>query len=92
MFILTRVQLFIDPVADGHHVHRMHPTALRGHEMDPSLRVLHHVLGVADEDLAGVVNVPGEVCAQIETDRQTAVAMDDAHIDDNSGVHGSLDP
>jgi len=77
--------------ADGHHVPRMQPTAVRGHEMDAALWILHNVLGTVDEDLEGVADVQGEVGAQTEAHRQTAVAVDDAHTGDNTGLHGSMD-
>lgn len=59
--------------------------------MDAALRILHNVLGTVDEDLEGVTDVQSEIGAQIETHWQTTVAMDDAHIADNIGIHGSLD-
>lgn len=77
--------------ADGHHVRRVHAEAVRGHQVDPALRVLHHVLGAADEDLAGVAHVPRQVRAQAEAHRQTAAAVDDAHTDGRAGVHGRVD-
>jgi len=69
----------------------MHPTAVRGHEMDATLWILHNVLGAVDEDLEGVADVQSEIGAQTEAHRQTTVAVDDAHTGDNTGLHGSLD-
>lgn len=59
--------------------------------MDASLRVLHNVLGAADEDLEGIADVQGQVGAQAEAHGQTAVAVDDADPGHHSGVHGRLD-
>lgn len=76
---------------DGYHVSRVHAATLRGHEMDASLRVLHNVLGVADEDLESIADVQGQVGAQAEAHGQTTVAVDDADPSHHSGVHGRLD-
>lgn len=77
--------------ADGHHVRRVHAAAVRGHQVDAALRVLHHVHGAADEDVAGVAHVPRQVRAQAEAHRQAAAAVDDAHTDGGAGVHGRVD-
>lgn len=69
----------------------MYSTTVRCHEMDAPLWILHNLLGTFDEDLEGVADVPSEIGAQVKTHRQTIVAVDDAHIVDNIGIHGSLD-
>jgi hypothetical protein len=44
----------------------MHPGAVRGYQVGATFWILHHVLGVVDEDLEGVADVQSEVGAQIE--------------------------
>lgn len=77
--------------ADGHHVSRGHPSAVRGHQVDAPLRVLHHVLGAVDEDVEGIADVQGEIGAQAQAHRQTTAAVDDANPGDRDGVRGRLD-
>lgn len=69
----------------------MYPTALCGHKMGASLWVLYYVLGAVDEDVEGVLDVQSEICTQTKTHRQTIIAVDDADIGNNIGVHGGLD-
>lgn len=69
----------------------MHSAAVRGHKVDATLRVLHNVLGAVNEDLAGIVDLQGEIGAQIKVDWQTTVAVDDTDTSDNTCVHGVLD-
>lgn len=59
--------------------------------MDASLWILHNVLGAVDEDLEDISDIPSEIGAQTEIDRQTVVAVDDADFGNNISVHGSLD-